>query len=200
MNATLFVHPLSPFARKAMLINRLAALSIPEIRPERVGDTGYAADHNPLGKIPSLIVDGDLIVDSPNVCEWLDQRGKRWLAEEEDLIAARSLHAIGDGLATAVYNYRYETVRDESLHWPQMIQRNNKSIQLVVEFLESRIEALSGPIVGASWGGLAVMTALDYADFRASHIDWRAMAPKLAAWHAPISASNAFMECNVYTL
>jgi len=31
---------------------------------------------------------------------------------------------------------------------------------------------------------LAIITALDYASFRASHLNWHERAPNLAEWHA----------------
>ena len=199
MGATLYIHPISPFARKAMVLNRVADLGVMEIVPERVAGRGYVADHNPLGKIPALVTDeGTLIVDSPVVCEWLDARGHRWLPDAPDPLAARSLHAVGDGLSQAVYDYRYETVRDTSLHWGEMIARKTEAIRQTVQWLETQVPRLAGPIAGASWGGLAVATALDYADFRATHVPWRDLAPDLARWHASVSSSDAFQDCNGY--
>ena len=38
--------------------------------------------------------------------------------------------------------------------------------------------------IGEPWtyGNLAIVTALDYASYRAGHLDWQERAPKLAKW------------------
>lgn len=199
MEPVLYVHPISPFARKAMVINRAAALGIAEVVPDKVDGQGYLADLNPLGKIPALVLeDRSVVVDSPVICEWLDLQGPRWLAQASNVFAARSLHALGDGLSQAIYDYRYETVRDDALHWPDLIDRKTEAIRRSVLWLETQVASLSGPIAGASWGGLAVATALDYADFRAAHVPWRDLAPNLAAWHAATTAAPAWQSCNGY--
>ena len=199
MSARLYVHPISPFARKAMVINRAASLGVDEVVPTRSADAGYVSELNPLGKIPALVTEGgEIIIDSPVICEWLDRAGQRWLAEESDPLAARSLHALGDGLSSAVYDYRYETVRPDALHWPDMIARKTEAIRRTVTALEGRVHALSGPVAGASWGGLAVGCALDYADFRAPHVDWRSLSPRLADWHAGVTTQDTWQDCNGY--
>ena len=199
IGATLYIHPISPFARKVMVLNRLYSLDISEVIPDKSDGRGYAAGGNPLGKIPALALDdGTLIADSPVICEWLDRHGPNHLSKSSDPMAARSLHAMGDGLATAVYDYRYETVRPQTLHWPDMIARKTEAIRATVLWLEDRVGSLSGPIGGVSWGGLSVSTALDYADFRAPHVPWRDLAPSLADWHAHATDHPAWRDCDGY--
>ena len=198
IGATLHVNPISPFARKVMVLNRLYSLGIPEIVPERIDGRGYALSGNPLGKVPALVTDDGLLVDSPVICEWLDRRGPNHLAALDDPMRQRSLHAIGDGLATAVYDHRYETVRPSALHWPKMIARKTEAMRATVDWLDGQVDDLAGTIGGVSWGGLAVSTALDYADFRASHVDWRARAPSLARWHSRVASHAAWRNCNGY--
>ena len=50
----LYCHPLSPFARKAMIMAHKKGLieQIEEIRPIADGASGYGNSSNPLGKIP----------------------------------------------------------------------------------------------------------------------------------------------------
>ena len=190
--------PLSPFARKCRIIIRAKGLDVEEVVAGPDGANGYATGVNPLGKIPAL-ERGECDValfDSPVICEYLDSLSDPWLpAHGEARWKALRLHRIGDGLSEAVYNYRYETVRDNSLHWYQMIERHETAIRNVVAYLETIADFL--PKVW-SFGTVSVICALDYADFRAGHIDWRALAPKLAAWHEGFKALPEWAETYAY--
>ena len=72
----LFCHPVSPFARKAMILARLHGIDLEELKPEKDGANGYKAGDNPLGKIPALEWQpGQFLFDSPVICEYLDSLG-----------------------------------------------------------------------------------------------------------------------------
>ena len=183
----LICHPISPYARKAMIIARVKGVELEEVPPEKDGANGYVAGDNPLGKIPALEWSpGSYLFDSPVICEYLDRQiGNQnsdpiLPADPHQNMLNRWQHALGDGLADAVYNYRYETVRPEALHWDDMIQRHETAIIRSVETLEMICEWLGGPW---SYGNLAIICALDYASYRAAHLDWQGRAPKLKAWH-----------------
>lgn len=198
----LHCHPISPYARKAMIMWRLKGLSVEEIIAHPDGAKGYTGGVNPLGKIPTLIVDagetsGDLLlVDSPYICAFLDQFGDPLLAAKgEEKWQALRYHALGDGITDAVYNYRYETVRPDALHWPDMITRHETAILQTLTLLESETEHLSTPW---NFGNLAIICALDYANYRAGHLGWQARFPKLAAWHATFTDDPYYMATYDY--
>ena len=104
-------------------------------------------------------------------------------------------HALGDGLSDAVYNYRYETVRPEALHWEEMIKRHEATIVNAVETLEHISDWLGGPW---TYGNLAIVCALDYASYRAAHLNWQERAPKLAKWHANFERDQPYRETYGY--
>ncbi len=195
--------PLSPYARKARIIARIHALDITEIVAKSDLIKGYAAQVNPLGKVPALeLDDGTTLFDSPVICEYLDTlartssgRGALLTAEGEARWEQLRLHAVGDGLSDAVYNYRQETVREKSLHWQGMIARHNQAMQATIAYLEAQADGLSPRW---SFGNIAVICALDYMDFRAGHIDWRALAPKLALWHKGFAKDAAYRATDAY--
>ncbi len=194
----LYHSPLSPFARKCRIIIRAKELDVEEIKVGPDGANGYAADVNPLGKVPCLERGGSdvALFDSPLICEYLDSLKDPWLPNDgEGRWKAYRMHRIGDGLAEAVYNRRYEVVRDESLHWPDMIERHDTAIKSVVGYLDEIIG-----YVPAKWsfGSIAVVCALDYADFRADHIGWRKLAPNLAAWHEGIASLPEYIATYAY--
>jgi len=179
----LICHPVSPYARKAMILARLHGIDVDEIQPEKDGANGYLAGDNPLGKIPALEWQpGQYLFDSPVICEYLDSLGTNKILPAEGHTRFLNLwqHALGDGLADAVYNYRYETVRPESLHWDEMINRHETTILKSLETLESICQWLNGPW---TYGNLAIIVALDYLKYRAGHLYWPKRTPKLDEWY-----------------
>ena len=187
-------HPISPYARKAMILCRLHGIEVEEIQPEKDGAKGYKAGDNPLGKIPALEWQpGQFLFDSPVICDYLDSLGEVPIlaADKHQHYLQKWQHALGDGLSDAVYNYRYEIVRPEALHWKEMIERHETAILSAVETLEQISDWLGGPW---TYGNLAIICALDYASYRAGHLNWQERAPKLAAWHANFNDDAAYQD------
>ena len=194
----LYDSPLSPFARKCKIIIQAKDLDVEIVVADKDGANGYAAGPNPLGKVPCLDR-GECDVplfDSPLICEYLDSLKDPWLPKNgEGRWKAYRLHRIGDGLSEAVYNRRYEVVRDEKLHWPEIIERHDTAIRNVVTYLDGIIQYVPDHW---SFGPVSVVCALDYTDFRADHIGWRDLAPNLATWHAGFADLPEYQSTYAY--
>ena len=194
----LICHPISPYARKAMILARLHNIYTEEIQPEKDGTKGYKAGDNPLGKIPALEWQPQqYLFDSPVICEYLDSLGQTPILSADPHLhyLQKWQHALGDGLSDAVYNLRYETVRPEALHWDEMIARHEAAIIASIDTLERISEWLGEPW---TYGNLAIICALDYASYRAGHLDWQSRAPKLAQWHAGFSDDAFYRATYAY--
>ncbi len=189
---------MSPYARKAMILARLHNIEVEEIQPDKDGANGYKAGDNPLGKIPALEWQpGQYLFDSPVICEYLDSLSGNKILPSEGHSRYLNMwqHALGDGLADAVYNYRYEIVRPKELHWDDMIKRHESAIINSIETLNRIHEWLGEPW---TYGNLAIIMALDYATFRAGHLNWQVRAPKLALWHATFTANEHYQATYGY--
>jgi len=194
----LILSPLSPFARKVMILNRLQGHALEEIPAEKDGMNGYKAGDSPLGKIPALEwKHGEYLFDSPVICEYLDQRSGNPLlpADLQARTQQQLYHALGDGLAEAVYNYRYETVRPETFHWDFIITRHETAITNSVDYLEGIVDQLGTPW---TFGNIAIICALDYTGFRAGHLNWQDRAPKLAKWHHGFTSNALYTDTYGY--
>lgn len=194
----LICDPISPYARKAMILARLSDIPLEEVKPEKNGANGYVAGDNPLGKIPALEWQtGQFLFDSPVICEYLDSLRESPLLPESGHARYIQLwqHALGDGLSDAVYNYRMETVRPPDLHWDEMIERHDQAIRNAVETLEK-----ISPWLGEDWtfGNIAIVCGLDYAAYRAPHFNWKQAAPKLSEWHQKKTETEVWRETNAY--
>lgn len=194
----LICHPISPYARKVMILARLHGIAVEEVQPVRDGSNGYLAGDSPLGKIPALEwMPGQYLFDSPVICDYLDSLAAEPLlpSEGKKRYIYMWQHALGDGLSDAVYNYRFEIVRPPALHWDEMIKRHETAILRSIDTLEHICDWLEEPW---SYGNLAIVTALDYATFRAGHLNWQDKAPKLKAWHAHFTTDTTYQETYGY--
>lgn len=185
----LFFSPASPYVRKVLasahqlgLADRITLLdsaASPVARDMRI------APYNPTGKVPTMLLDdGTALIDSRTICEYLDtlnpiaglfpKGNARW--------EALRIHAIADGLLDAALLARYELVmRPEALRWDAWLSGQMGKIDGCVAALEAEADALDG---AAHIGTVTAGCALGYLDFRFADHDWRAAAPRLAAWWA----------------
>lgn len=194
--------PISPYARKVMILAGLHGVELDIIPAEAQGSNGYTGGDNPLGKVPALewrpdTHPGEWLFDSPVICEWLDARADAPLlpADPGTQTRQKRLHALGDGVSDATYNLRYELARPEALHWPDMVARHESALRNALAALDTERDALGG---AWTYGNLAVVCALDYLQFRAAHLDWRALAPRLATWHEGARAWPHYQSTYAY--
>jgi glutathione S-transferase len=124
MTMKLLSSPASPFARKVRIV--LAEKRI-ECDIERV-DVQPAENpvnaHNPLGKIPTLVLDdGTALYDSRVIVEFLDNASpiSRLIPEDKrERVAVRRWEALADGVLDAGLLVRYESLRpkhEQSAAW-----------------------------------------------------------------------------------
>ncbi len=190
--------PTSPYVRKVSVTAIELGLTG---RIERVptdlqdGNSGIA-EHNPLGKVPALILDdGGVLYDSPVICEYLDRLHDgppifpvggpaRWTALRQQ--------ALGDGILDAAILRMLEMVRrPEKFRWQGWIDHQTAKVTRAVERFEAEAAALEGPL---TIGRITAGCALGYLDFRAPELDWRAGRPKLAAWYEDFAQRLAMRE------
>jgi glutathione S-transferase len=186
----------SPFVRKVMMTALEAGVAD---RIEAVPTDVWSRDttigeHNPLGKVPTLVLDdGTTLYDSPVICEYLDSLNRngahlfpppgpaRWTALTQQ--------ALGDGICDAAVAWRLESRRPEGEMSPSWIERQKLAVTRGCDVLEASVDELSGPV---TIGTLAAVTALAYLDLRFEELNWRATRPKLAAWFLKASARPSF--------
>ncbi len=187
--------PTSPFVRKVVVValetGQRDAIRMLDLVP---GETpGELEELNPLGKIPSLILDdGGLLYDSRTICEYLDSRhrGRKLFP---DLGPGRwtvlTRLSLADGIADAALLRRYEALRPEQERSPGWDQRQRDKVVRSLDHFE-RQEIRQDLDIGS----IALAIALDYLDFRFAHDTWRIRRPRLAEWHAAFSRRPSLSE------
>lgn len=182
----------SPFARKCLA----AAIELGldgqiELTRAEVGigvrNEPYTSGINPLGKLPSLILDdGTSLVDSAVIAEYLDDlAGGRLVPRGNEGWRVRSEHAIVQGMTDSIVAARRErTVRPKELRWQTWDDDQLGRIHQSLAWFEARPDSLAGDFNLAQ---LALVCALDYMTFRLPEEPWKERFPGVAAFHARVS-------------
>jgi len=177
--------PSSPFVRKVLVVAYETGL---ESRIERIAtkvwapDTDIAKD-NPLGKVPALILDdGEVLYDSPVICEYLDafSGGKNLFPAAPARWPALRLQALADGILDAAIARRHEGQRPPERQEPTLIARYANVMRRAMSALEEEADSWGESL---TIGQIAAGVACGYLDFRFAAEDWRSGRAKLAAWY-----------------
>jgi glutathione S-transferase len=177
----------SPFVRKVLVIaietglaDRIEKIAAPgsPLKPNREGPAAA-----PLAKIPALLTDdGQLLYDSPVICEYLDSLhgGARFFPAGAARWTALQRQALADGILDAAITVRYETtLRPKELQWADWCDAQTGKWRAALDALEQdRLDD------GFDIGHVTIACALGYLDFRFQSEGWRAARPRLAAWYA----------------
>ena len=173
--------PASPFARKVRIAAAILGLPLSVVD----ADTGSPEDslrrENPLGKIPTLILDdGTALFESSVIVAYLDTLagGHRLVpADIGPRFAALRLEALADGLAEAallqVYEARWRPADKRDAAW---LAHQAGKVERGLATLEA-----APPIGPVTVGHLALACALGYLDLRFDGT-WRGDHPRLVDW------------------
>ena len=196
----LLASPASPYTRKVRIV-----LTEKKIDCElEVVDVNPAENpvnrHNPLGKIPTLILDdGTALYDSRVIVEFLDNASPiaRLIPEDNrERVAVRRWEALADGVLDAGLLVRYEAMRDkkeQSKAWSdkQLSRMKRGMAQMTSELAErpwchAERYSLADIALGCCVGWLGFRKPGD--------VDWHAEYPPLARHYEKLMTRPAFSE------
>jgi glutathione S-transferase len=195
----LFYSQTSPFVRKCLVaaheLKLAERLELVPAAPHPVNRDRAVVNHNPLGKIPTLVTEsGTVLFDSRVICEYLNGLGDGHLlpAAGEARFAVLTDQALADGLMDAAVLARYESaVRPEPLRWPDWTFGQMEKVSSALADFERRAAAWAGRM---DLGMIALGCALGYLDFRYPEIGWRGRGPSLARWYEQFAARESMMK------
>ena len=185
----LYFSPTSPYVRKCMVTaHELGLVDRLELLPANAHPVKRDAtiiEHNPLGKVPTLITDdGVALYDSRVICEYLDASvsGGLFPRDGAGRWRALTLQSLADGVLDAALLVRYEVAaRREALRWDDWSQGQMDKINTSLQALEAAPGQLQGRV---DIGTLSLACALGYLDLRYDDWGWRLRFPRVAAWAA----------------
>ncbi|ALM85603.1 glutathione S-transferase family protein [Bordetella sp. N] len=210
--------PTSPFVRKVMVCALITGLADRiqwlDSAAHPINRDARIAAHNPLAKVPTLILDDGPGLDGPGldgpgldgpgrasqalydsrvICEYLaDLAGNAHLFPPAGAKrwTALTQQATGDGLLDAALLARYEhTARPEDKQWTAWREAQLVKVQAALATIETLAPSLQ--CVDPSIGDITLGCALGYLDFRYPELDWRADHPLAAKWFAAFNALPA---------
>jgi glutathione S-transferase len=181
--------PKSPYVRKVMIcareLNLLDRLELVRSVAAMTKPNERLMQDNPLSKIPTLVLDDGLVLfDSAVICEYLNDlvAGPLFPQQGRDKWLALRWHAFGDGLLDALILWRNEREREAPL--PVLMDAFDLKVKSSLARLDGEAQSLGDTPLCICH--VAVACALGYIDYRFEGLAWRALAPRLAAWHQTI--------------
>jgi glutathione S-transferase len=192
--------PASPYTRKVRVVlaeKKIECdLSLVDVQPI---DNPVNA-HNPLGKIPTLVLDdGTALYDSRVIVEFLDAVSpiSRLIPDEtRPRAAVRRWEALADGVLDAGLLVRYESLRDRrerSQAWSdKQLARMRRGLEVMTAELGARAFCHAERY---SLADIATGCCLGWLDFRKpGAVDWLGDYPVLAQHYRKLMERPAFAE------
>lgn len=151
---------------------------------------------NPLAKIPTLLLaNGEAVVDSPVICEYLDAKsvkGSIYPKDEATYFLQKKFEALADGCMDAAVLRRYESLRPTAQQSAEFDKKQKEKMALTFAYFDSIVSKL-----GTSEfyiGEISIVAMIGYADYRFASENWLATAPDLKKWYDQVKILSLFTQ------
>ena len=189
----------SPYVRKVRIVMIEKRIECDFIE-ENIWNADTAVTlHNPLTKIPVLVLDDGMpLYDSRVIAEYLDgvTPVSRLIPDSgRERAVVKRWEALGDGIADAGIALFLERKRDPSLQSKDWMARQlgkvKSAIAAAARELSDR-EYCHG--LSLTLGDISLACALLWLEFRLPEVSWRADHPNLKKWVAKLEAMPSFED------
>ena len=175
----LYNGPNSPFGRKTKITALVQEINLEE-KIINVYESDFLDKHNPLRKIPTLLVGQESITDSDNICLYLDSISKKnTLFPKKNYWQIMNVTSIANGLMEAVLERRMETIRSENEKSKSFINKQEIRIERTIKWIENSWDNYNNDYL--TMDQIAIACALDYTIFRFNN-RWKSENRKLNEW------------------
>jgi len=175
----LYNGPNSPFGRKTKVTSLVQEINLEE-KIINVYEANFLDKHNPIRKIPTLVINGSAIIDSDNICLYLDSISKKnTLFPKKNYWEIMSMTSIANGLMESVLERRMESIRPDNEKSKNFINKQEIRIIRTIKWLENNWNNYNDGYL--TMDQIAIACALDYTMFRFND-KWRTDSPKLNKW------------------
>ncbi len=186
----LYNGPNSPFGRKTKVTSIVQGIKLEE-KIINVYEADFLDKHNPIRKIPTLVVNDLSITDSDNICLYLDSISKKnTLFPKKNYWQIMSMTSIANGLMEAVLERRMETIRPDKEKSTNFITKQEIRIIRTIKWLEDNWNNYASNYL--TMDQISIGCALDYTIFRFND-KWRTNNSKLDKWFTNF-LKNDFMK------
>ena len=185
---------LSPFARKVRIVAIEKGIELELVSEDLVNKSPGLVKANPLGKIPTLILDnGQTIFDSPVICEYLDNIRPRPAFIPNDPqkhLTVLTLTAAADGLMDVTVAMFMEKVRHPNDFNAAFIAANEVTVKRCFAYFETQTARLKE----LSIASIGLAGAIGYLNFRMPQLWQSTDYPRLARWYEELSNRPSMRE------
>ena len=175
----LFNGPNSPFGRKSKITSIVQEIALEE-KIIKVQDANFLDKHNPLRKIPTLLINDLTIIDSDNICIYLDSiSNKKTLFPKNEYFKIISMVSVANGLMESVLERRMEIIRPTNEQSNSFINKQEIRIARTIKWLEENWKNYNDNYL--TMDQIAIACSLEYTNFRLDN-QWEKDSPKLIKW------------------
>ena len=175
----LYNGPNSPFGRKTKITSLVQEIKLEE-KIINVYEADFLDKHNPIRKIPTLVVNKLAIIDSDNICLYLDTISKKnTLFPKKKYCEIISMTSIANGLLESVLERRMEMIRPDTEKSKNFINKQEVRITRTISWLENNWNNYDDSYL--TMDQIAIACALDYTIYRFND-KWRTHNTKLNKW------------------
>ena len=189
--------PNSPYARKVRIVAMEKHIELMLQEVVLADPDCIVKNHNPLGKVPVLILDdGDSIYDSRVIVEYLDNHapGTHLIpTNNTSKIAARRWEALADGVCDAAVSAMLEQRKAPE-------KQSQANIDKQLEKVKRGLDVLNLDITKKKWcvsetfglADIALGCMLGYVDLRFKQLNWQDNYPNLAKHYSLLVKRPSF--------
>ena len=175
----LYNGPNSPFGRKTKITSLVQEITLEE-KIIKVQEADFLDKHNPLRKIPTLLVNDLIIIDSDNICIYLDSISKnKTLFPKKEYFKIISMISVANGLMESVLERRMEKIRPNNEQSNNFINKQEIRISRTIKWLENNWKNYEENYL--TMDQVAIACSLEYTNFRLNN-QWEKDCPKLIKW------------------
>ena len=176
---TLFNGPNSPFGRKTKITSLVQEISLEE-KIIKIQEAEFLDKHNPLRKIPTLLVGDSTIIDSDNICFYLDSiSNKKTLFPKDNYFKILSMVSIANGLMESVLQRQMEIIRPNNEQSKNFINKQEIRIKRTIKWLEDNWKNYNEDYL--TMDQITIACSLEYTNFRYNN-QWEKNSPHLINW------------------
>ncbi|NGM87663.1 glutathione S-transferase [Parapusillimonas sp. SGNA-6] len=190
----------SPYVRKVRVVMAEKKLEYEFVLENVWADNTQIQAHNPLGKVPCLIMDDNgSLFDSRVIVEYLDTLspvGRLIPQTGRDRAATKCWEAIADGVLDAAVAINIEVNRRPAeLRSEAWIERQHKKISVALDSMDKSLDDQPFCMgINFSLADIAVGCALGYLDLRFSELNWRSRYSNLQRLDEKLQARASFIN------
>jgi glutathione S-transferase len=169
----------SPYARKVRVVALEKNIPLELVDEDLQKKSKRLLDANPLGKVPTLILDnGETVFDSPVICRYLDDLDDKIIMiprQAEARLEVLKWEAFADDLVTTAINLYMEKMRHPNDFHKDFTATLESNVLLAYGYVEKNLAGLQK----FNLAPVAVASAIGYVHFRLPHLKAQA---RLLAW------------------